>query len=149
MATATKQKLGKLHTYASTAPDFQIVRVRAQEGRAFNGEVFQTNQADYENGLVKFENGFLRVREGEQVLPNPKTGEPEDLVTFLERQRSFGNFFHRVDDPAPPVSQEEMATLMAAAGDKAALEQIFEAESEGHARPQILEAVRTQLGLLG
>jgi hypothetical protein len=133
VATAAKTK--QTNTYASEHRDLIVIAVKPDE-QIVGNRMIATNKNAYEQGQVRFKDGFYR------------TNDPK-VIEFLEQRIRDGAEFFKVDEPAPPVSQEEMATLMAAAGDKDALEQILVAESEGHARPEILEAVRTQLGLLG
>jgi mannose-6-phosphate isomerase class I len=96
LATATQKKQGKKVTYYTTVENFQLFRVKPDEHiNQGTGKKFVTNTAEFEQGTVRFKDGFLTVREGENVKPNPETGEPEDLVTYLESRPSFGNLFFR------------------------------------------------------
>jgi hypothetical protein len=137
--SATQTEKGKKVVYGSSV-DLTIPRVKPQEQVLPNGKTVVTNKADYEQGLVRFDRGFLETREGEDLKPNPDTGEPEDLVTFLERQESFNDLFHRIEDPAPPVSSEEMSRIMelVAANDRQGLAEVYQAEVDGHQRPEVL-----------
>jgi hypothetical protein len=146
---ATKTK-GKQHIYMSEHHDMVITRVKPDERFMPNGRMVVTNGSAYEKGQLRFKDGRLQVREGDQVLPTGPAGEEEDVVQFLDRRAREGAEFFKVDDPAPAVSTDELTTiaLLAAAGNREELEKVFAAESEGHGRPEVLEAVRAAVGAI-
>src|SRR3954465_5666870 len=95
--TATQKKTKVLYT--STAHDLVLPRVKPDEQVLPNGKIHVRNSSDYEKNLVKFQGGFLEANEDKtKTLPWGGMGEDEDLVGFLERQPTFGNLFHRLDE---------------------------------------------------
>lgn len=146
MSTATK---GKIVKYFSTHPNHQIIRVKPDERVMPNGKMVAVNMAEYLDKMLEFNDGWLEVREGENVLPTgppDSEGNPtlEDDVQFLERQPSFGNIFHRQDDPVPAPTAEELERITDAVlnGDLKALRVIAEEELAGFERPEILGPIR-------
>ena len=149
---ATKKKQGKTVRYYSVSPHYQLIRLRADERITPAGKVYVANQSAYEQAIVQFNDGWLEVREGEQVLPSGPPGEDgepqlEDVVTFLERQPTFGNLFHRQEEVKPPVDQGQMDAITEAIlnADVEALRAIHAAEADSYERPEILGPVAKAL----
>lgn len=150
MATETKPK-AKTRTYFSTGVHYQIPRVKPDEQVLPNGKTVVRNMADYERYMLRFEHNFLRLEEGQDVLPTGPEGEEEDAVAFLERQPAFGTWFRRQDDPVPEPTAEELSeiTRLAASGNEEGLRAALLKEEEGHDREPVKAAIRSALSIFG
>lgn len=126
--------------------------IRIPRGTLINPATGQREVGAVPGQAVAFHEGVLRVeKDGEVTLEDGSTAPAADILEWLDKHRLNGNVeegFWRVDPTAPPVSQDEMRTLMQAALalDEETLRRIAEEEREGWGRSAIIEEAESALG---
>lgn len=100
---------------------------------------------------VAFRDGVLRVpREGKVTLEDGRQTDAADILEWLEGHRlnkDVNDGFWRVDPTAPPVSQEELRSLMeiAMALDEERLRVFIDQERNGWCREELLSTAEEAL----
>jgi hypothetical protein len=141
----------KSHTvrYWSVSDNFTITRVKPDEVIQPSGKMVVRNKSEYDRFRVEFHHNQYEAKVGDKILENPETGEPEDEVTFLERQPSFGVHFHRLDDQAPPSDDVQREVMrLALSQDLDGLVLLAETEQANWARPEVGKAIIEALASL-
>jgi hypothetical protein len=141
--------------YWSLSDNFQVLRLRANTVFQSGGQKVVSNLPAFENSIIKFSNNQYETTPGAQMFPtgppDPETGEPtmEDEVTFLERQPSFGVYFHRVDEGAPDAGPvHEQITELSIAGSLEGLVELGRVEQANWRRPEVGHALVRALGAM-
>lgn len=154
MATVAEQPLvqssEKTWLYMCRRSNLRLIRI--PRGTLINPATGQREVGAVPGQAVAFHEGVLRVeKDGEVTLEDGSTAPSADILEWLDKHRLNGNVeegFWRVDPTAPPVSQDEMRTLMQAALalDEDTLRRIAEEEREGWGRSAIIEEAESALG---
>lgn len=100
---------------------------------------------------VVFRDGMLRVPPEGIMLEDGRRMDADEALEWLRAHRLFGNVedgFTEIAQAAPPVSQDELSAMMAAAYDDVALERIIAAEKSGWQRDSLLVPAREALARL-
>jgi hypothetical protein len=139
--------------YMSARSGLRLVKrpklpIRDQTGQ----EVDQTpgERIDFDSDAV------LRVpldRDADVELPTGVTLKAGEIHDWLQKHKTFGDRFEgfwKVDQPAPPITQQELENVLdlALRLDEDGLVALIEQEQSGYARSDLLEAAKGSLAKL-
>jgi hypothetical protein len=135
--------------FTAARADLRLVKKKRRPVRGPDGEVVDETPGE----CFKFVHGTYRVLEDGAPLENGETLDREAALTWLRKHKLYGNMhegFTEIQQAAPAVSQEELAALMeatlqAAAMDDRALVALIEAEEQGWNREALLAPAREAL----
>jgi hypothetical protein len=158
---------------AATAPDLQLVsqpeasityvarrsdlRLTMKPRYPVNNPVTGQREGVSRGVFCGFRDGTLRIpREGKVVLMDTLNGgeseeiEAADVHEWLQKHRRYGDRsegFWMLEQPAPPVSPQEIDRLMEAAArwDVATLEAVLEQERAGWGRADLISTAERQV----
>lgn len=129
--------------YLSRRDDLRLTKTARYPMRGPSGEFVGWTDGGQ---VVRFQDGVLRVpRDGDFTLEDNRKVPGAEVIEWLERHPMFGNQnegFWRLEQPAPPITEQEQEMLMEATLDEDLARRIYQEEEQGWARPAILNPLR-------